>query len=248
MELPRVRLLFLGAMTVSLVLAGCSTAPKRSQSVSKEQFLKSTGKVQSENGADDPLAMHLAARAQVDPRDLSTHHAYTTTPTKEQVYGQDDVRVVKLATMATESEEQIVVSPVPVQVQVEPVQSARTAPQNIAPAAGSPATSEVTAVRIGEHSNKTRLVLDMTGPGKFSYDINRTGTSLTILLPQSAWNVSAQKPATSALIRNYSAVPIAGGGVAVNIELKKPGRLAYGGALPPNDIHGDRIVFDVAPL
>ena len=256
MGLLRAKLLFLGAIAVPFVLAGCGAHTQQTANAdnNSEHFLKSTGRMQAENGPDDPLAMHLAARKQVDPRDTSSRHAYTTTPTKEQVYRQADERVVEMASNIRPSEESPERFAPPVSAIPEPVQSVQmqpalqdTAPQNIIPAAGT-VLSEVTAVRIGRHPDKTRLVFDLSGPGKFSYDIDPTGRVLSVRLPQSGWSAAPQSPGSGGLVKSLHAAPAPGGGVAVNIELSRPGRLAYGGALPPNAVHGDRIVFDVAPL
>jgi hypothetical protein len=247
MVFPRARLLLLSALAASLSLAGCAGERHASSEVpSKKEFLESTGSMQAENGADDPLAMHMAARAQVDPRDVRSHHAYTTTPTREEIYNNAPSQpVIEVAALPEP------ISPPPPKPVLQPLPMA-AAPQDIVPAAGEArygaASSDVTAVRIGQHPDKTRLVFDLSGPGKFSYGIDPTGKILSVRLPQSGWNAAPQNPGPGGLVKSLRAAPAPGGGVAVNIELSRPGRLAYSGALPPNAVHGDRIVFDVAPL
>ena len=243
MGLPRKKLLFLGGLTLSLVLMGCSTRTQQAQITTDDNqiFQKSVGQAQFENGEDDPLAMHLAARAQVNPRDLSSHHAYTTTPTREQIYSQENITVAEAPVSTLAVPEPVERQP----VEVKPAQ-VNVAPQNITPAAGS-ALSEVTAVRIGRHPDKTRLVFDLSKPGKFSYDIDPSGRILSVRLPQSGWSAAPEEPGAG-LVKSLHAAPAPEGGVAVNIELSRPGRLAFSGTLPPNEVYGDRIVFDVAQL
>lgn len=247
MGLARKKLLFLGGMTLSFVLTGCSTSAQQAQVTSddNQSFRQSVNQAQLVSGEDDPLAMHLAARAQVNPRDLSSHHAYTTTPTREQIYSQESIDVAEAPVSVSSIPEPV--EREPVQIQAVQIAQVDVAPQNIVPAAGS-AISEVTAVRIGLHPDKTRLVFDLSKPGKFSYDIDPSGKVLSVRLPQSGWSATPQKPGAGSLVKSLRAVPAPGGGVAVNIELSRPGRLAFSGTLPPNEVYGDRIVFDVAPL
>lgn len=192
MGLQRIRLLFFLGVTLSLVLTGCGAHTRQSvvASDNSRSFQSSVGQAQPESGADDPLAMHLAARAQVDPRDLSSHHAYTTTPTREQVFSQENINVAAVSADIPSVPEPVERQP----IEMRPAQLAQIglAPQNIIPAAGT-ALSEVTAVRIGRHPDKTRLVFDLSKPGKFSYDIDPSGKVLSVRLPQSAWSAAPKK-------------------------------------------------------
>jgi hypothetical protein len=274
MNLLRKRFLILTCLTTSLVLTGCGNGAGTYKGKGDgETLLNSQNQQMQTADADDPMAAHLRARAQVDPKDLSTHHPYTTTPTPEEVDKDTNVRVVRLENQVSDlqsdfkkliphiskaNEEKLeaeqalamngqmantprVEDTMPDAVPAQPQKTETVVP------ASADATSTVTGVRIGEHEDRTRLVLDMNAPGKFSYDIN--GTSLTILLPQSSWTAATEKSlSNSPMIAGYKVSQGQQGGVALNVELRKPGKLTMSSALPPNDTYGNRIVFDVAPL
>jgi hypothetical protein len=115
-----------------------------------------------------------------------------------------------------------------------------------APKSVSGGALEVSSVRVGEHTGSTRLVLDTSGPSKFTADLDAAENLLVVELPGVAWNAAAQKAfGNSPLLKSYSAQP-SGGGTRLVIELKKTAKLTMKTALPPNEVHGHRIVFDLA--
>jgi len=104
----------------------------------------------------------------------------------------------------------------------------------------------VSAVRVGEHPGKTRMVLDTTGTPKFTYDLDNTEHLLVINLPGSGWSAATQKTFKShPLIQSYTAQD-SGNGTSLVIELKKSARVVYSSTMAPNHVHGHRVVFDVA--
>lgn len=262
----RIQFLFLTGLTVSLVLTGCTTSNNKYAARNGAEDLLHSQDQQMQTAAadaDDPMAAHLRARAQVDPSDLSTHHAYTTKPTAEEVNKDTNVRVVRLENQVADLQSDFkkliphISKATEDRLAAERQLAANTQGnlQNSPPVeetmpdtpVSANATSSVMRVRVGEHETSTRLVLDMNAPGKFSYDIN--GTSLTVTLPQSTWQAAKEKMLPGSLmIAGYKVTQAPAGGVALNVELKKPGKLTLTGTLPPNDTYGDRIVFDVAPL
>jgi hypothetical protein len=203
----------------------------------------------------------MAARKQVDPKDLNGPHQYTTMPTAEEINKDTNVRIVRLESEVAglrDDFRKIIPQHKP-EIPREVIQTAslppeaiapqaQTPPETIAPAAGA-ATSSVRGVRVGEHPDKVRIVLDVSGPAKFSYDIDNNEKLLIIDLPQSSWPTGAAGSFDgNALVSGYTAKPSASGGVTLAVELKKPAKLTMSSALEPNESYGHRIVFDVAPL
>ncbi len=263
----RVKIAFLAGLTTALVLSGCKHTKNE-----PENLLTADGSFMSADGEVDPMAAHLAARQQVDPRDINGPHRYTTTPTEDEVNKDTNVRVVRLENQMNDlqkdfkklmpnisdsSAEAIKAAPVPpmkpeLKFQAVTIAVAtpvvKPAPERIMPAAGN-ATSTVTGVRIGQHPDRTRIVLDVTAPGQFSSDIDNDERRLTVQLPQGAWTGALQETlANDPVIGGYSAKQAAGGGITLAIELKKPAKVTLSTSMPPNEVYGHRIVFDVAPL
>ncbi len=274
-----VKIAFAACLTASLVLAGCGDAgrtggyPGDSRS---EKILTADGGALTAAGEVDPMAAHLAARRQVDPKEINGPHRYTTTPTAEDIDKDTNVRVVRLETQVADlrsdfkklipnispaseeamAQEQAVADTMPDKAYDagKPERLSLPAPAAAPAVASGPgeniaAASVVTGVRLGEHPDKTRIVLDLTAPGEFSYNLDNTANILTVSLPRSAWRGAVQESlAASPLVRGYGAKPAASGGVTLTVELRKPARLLMNSTLEPNEVYGHRIVFDVAPL
>ena len=247
--------------TTALTLAACNSQHTGGYPGNKnsEKLLNSSGGTLMAEGGVDPLAAHMAARRQVDPKDINGPHQYTTTPTEEEINKDTNVRIVRLESEVAglrddfrklvpehKPEPPVIIASLPMELAVAPPEA--IAPAAIAPAAGA-ATSSVRGVRVGEHPDKVRIVLDISGPAKFSYDIDNTEKLLIIDLPQSTWPTGATGSFDgNALVSGYTAKPSASGGVTLAVELKKPAKLTMSSALEPNESYGHRIVFDVAPL
>lgn len=242
--------------TTALTLAACNSQHTGGYPGNKnsEKLLNSSGGTLMAEGGVDPLAAHMAARRQVDPKDINGPHQYTTMPMEEEINKDTNVRIVRLESEVAglrddfrklvpehKPEPPVIIASLPMEPAVAP-------PEAIAPAAGA-ATSSVRGVRVGEHPDKVRIVLDISGPAKFSYDIDNTEKLLIIDLPQSTWPTGATGSFDgNALVSGYTAKPSASGGVTLAVELKKPAKLTMSSALEPNESYGHRIVFDVAPL
>ncbi len=237
--------------TAALTLAGCNSQHTGGYPGNKnsEKLLSTADGAHTVEGEMDPLAAHMAARKQVDPKDLNGPHQYTTTPTAEEINKDTNVRIVRLESeVAGLRDDFRKLGPQHKPEAPEVTQTASLPPETIAPAAGA-ATSSVKGVRVGEHPDKVRIVLDVSGPAKFSYDIDNGEKLLIIDLPQSSWPAGATGSfGGNALVSGYTAKPSAGGGVTLAVELKKPAKLTMSSALEPNESYGHRIVFDVAPL
>ncbi len=126
-----------------------------------------------------------------------------------------------------------------------PVAAARPMMQ---PAVASTGTV-VQAVRFGAQNGKTRIVLDLSGPSAFKYDLDNTENILVIEVPGSDWASSQSGPVTgSQIAQSYSIQNMSGQGNALVIQLTGPASVAYADKLAPSGGKGDRIVIDIAPL
>lgn len=125
------------------------------------------------------------------------------------------------------------------------------APAMAQPAAAAPAAAAipgavaVTALRLGEHKDKTRLVMDVTGASSYSYDLDNTEHLLVIDLPGTGWKGAMSQTLKSPLVDSYTVSAIDGGGSRVVIQLKRNAQVAYEAALKPDGGSGHRIVLDI---
>ncbi len=149
-------------------------------------------------------------------------------------------------------------SPAPSQTAPAPAQApaAVAAPQTPPPAVSAsppaPATTAaagitVSAIRVGEHPGKTRIVLDVTGKADFSADLDNGEKILVVELPGAGWNaVKKDSFATSPLLASYEVNPGNGGkGSLLVIKLKADAALLYKGTMPADSGKGVKIVIDL---
>lgn len=119
-----------------------------------------------------------------------------------------------------------------------------------APAAkATPSTGNaVTAVRVGEHGSKTRVVFDLSGTAKpdFKYDLDNAEHLLLIDMPASSWAAKDKGAPNSPLIAGWSSQKGANGGSAVAIQLKKNARVLSTEFLKPEGSDPARLVMDIA--
>ncbi|MBI4031728.1 MAG: hypothetical protein HY370_08610 [Proteobacteria bacterium] len=119
------------------------------------------------------------------------------------------------------------------------------APQQ--PAAKAQGPPQITALRLGEHADKTRLVLDSSGPAKYRYDLDNGEHLLIVELPGTGW--AAQKQGTTGkapLVGSWAAQPMDGGaGTRLIVQLKHESAVIYESALAGSGGSGARIVIDL---
>lgn len=116
-----------------------------------------------------------------------------------------------------------------------------------APAAASTAT--VKGLRVGEHPDKTRLVLDLSNNVAFRQDLDNNEHILMIELPGAGWSGPLQQQfARSPLVSAYQATPDGQGGTHLAVQLRKPAKVASTQSLAAEPGKPPRIVIDIAPL
>lgn len=122
-----------------------------------------------------------------------------------------------------------------------------------APAAAQPSKSgaNVSALRVGEHGTKTRLVLDLTNSSKpdFKYDLDNGEKLLLVDLPSTGWAgaQSGNGGAVSPLVGSWNVQANDAGGSGLAIQLKKSARVLSTQFLPSGDGNPARLVIDIAP-
>lgn len=106
--------------------------------------------------------------------------------------------------------------------------------------------ASVYKVRIGEHTGKTRIVLDVNAQTSFNVDIDNNERIMTIDLPNTAWGTAISKYfRNSPYISSYS-VENTGNGSLLIFQLKKQSRISYKDNLKSLTGSGRRLVIDVA--
>lgn len=142
---------------------------------------------------------------------------------------------------------QVLSAPPPAQTatpkaQVTPPKT-KASPQFEPPAANG--RQGIYGVRLGEHSGRTRIVLDSAEKPSFNVDIDNNEKIMVIDLPQSQWNAAmAGTLNKSNFISSYK-VEKAGDGHMLIMQLKKPAKLSYEKLLPSNNGAGYRLVLDL---
>ena len=106
-------------------------------------------------------------------------------------------------------------------------------------------SAQVTDVRVGNHKNKTRLVLDVTKPVDLRYAVSADGNAVFIDLPNIKWSADRFKGRHFiGLINDFKFSPEAAGG-RFNILTNGPVRIRKPFFVPPKGRLGHRIVIDI---
>lgn len=89
-----------------------------------------------------------------------------------------------------------------------------------------PKTRAVVGVRLGEHEDKTRLVIDGTALGKIQTDLDNAEKLLIVTVPVSEWRAKTQVSGLgSPLVAGWTVQDGSGGSKTLAVQLKKPVRL-----------------------
>ena len=116
-------------------------------------------------------------------------------------------------------------------------------------AASAPAGSQISEVRVGEHTGKTRVVFDASEEVAFSYNVANENKTLVLDFPGSGWSAPGQMTiADSPLVSSWQAAPRPQGGTRVTVQLARPARVLWAQALPAAPGAEPRVVVDLAAL
>jgi hypothetical protein len=107
----------------------------------------------------------------------------------------------------------------------------------------------VSVIRSGEFEGMARLVLEVSGTGAYTLDIDSVENVLTIALAEADWRAPPQGTFTKpALLGSWSANSNAPApGSVVLVQLKAPSVVAKQSVLPGANGQGKRIVIDIRP-
>ncbi len=106
--------------------------------------------------------------------------------------------------------------------------------------------STISAVRFGEHRDKTRVVMDINTPTQYQARLQNGGTTLVVTLPTSAWSAQRRwNSPTSPLVRSYQVQTLANGGHEVSFNLNAASNIELNRIFPPVSNRGHRIVIDL---
>lgn len=103
-------------------------------------------------------------------------------------------------------------------------------------------------LRTGRHSNKIRLVLDMSSKTPYNVDLDSSENLLVIELPEAGWSGATSKTFSSKapLLASYSVEPMNGSnGTRIIIALKKSTAILTKDLLPPGATPNYRMYIDL---
>lgn len=151
---------------------------------------------------------------------------------------------------------QNVASTTPMQEKSEPVMAPKTTAKTMAKPSSSkgfvkksaPANTGQPVVydlRVGEHSDKTRIVMDVNAKTGFSVDIDNTERIMVVDLPNAGWSDKmSQSFGKSPFISSYKVEPSDNGHIVI-FQLKKNARVGYKADLKGFEGTSRRLVIDV---
>ena len=116
-----------------------------------------------------------------------------------------------------------------------------------APIAAQVDGTNVTALRLGEHADKTRMVFDINGPVTFRTDLDNGEKLLVIEIDGAGWSTAATKAMSSPLIQSYSTQALDGGkGTRIIMVLKRDSSIISQSVLKPDGANPNhRLMIDL---
>lgn len=118
--------------------------------------------------------------------------------------------------------------------------------QSPPPAQTASLNSTVQAVRLGEHSDKTRIVMDLTNKTQYTAQLLDNGTKLEVMFPRSGWSGQRSWSSnTSPLINNYAVTTLPQGGHKVMFNLNGVATMETNSIFPPVANKSHRLVIDL---
>ena len=133
-----------------------------------------------------------------------------------------------------------------------PTAPARPAPrQGAGPSIGSKPTGPlpmVMSARIGEHADRTRLVIELSDPVNLRTFTLANPERVVIDMPQVTWRLGAPpRPSGNGAIKGYRYGLFRAGNSRMVIDLNRPVSVSYALVIPPASGFGYRVVIDLYP-
>ena len=138
---------------------------------------------------------------------------------------------------------------VPAQPQTQAAQPVQVQSPSMAYQPAGNASTNVMNLRTGIHSDKVRLVMDITRKTPYSVDLDTAENILLIEMPQASWSGMRMKNfgSKTPVISSYSAESINNGqGTRIIVPLKQSTRILKEHILPPNGAGNFRFYVDLA--
>lgn len=110
---------------------------------------------------------------------------------------------------------------------------------------GGSSPSDVQAVRIGEHPDKIRVVLDLSAPTKYSLSYDPKSNSIFVEMPFATWSAKTSWESTSGHILDNYVVENAGSGVRLILGVRDGVGIGASGLLNANGDKKDRLYIDI---
>lgn len=130
----------------------------------------------------------------------------------------------------------------------QPASVAAYQPMETAPPASAAfqPTASVKTIRMGEHDDKTRIVLDVTNDVPFKLDMDNQSRQLVVTLPGASWQaIQADVIGGNSVIAGFEAVPT-GNGTQLALRLNQASEVIWSQILPAAGGKTPRIVIDLA--
>lgn len=122
----------------------------------------------------------------------------------------------------------------------EPVQTAAATP--------TPTAASVSAIRVGVHPGKIRIVLDISKPTDLGFEVADDGKTVVVKLPASVWKAgAASRRHRRGLLADYLYTPSESGGGSLSLFMKGPVAIERPFLVPPQGGRGYRLVIDAVP-
>lgn len=110
------------------------------------------------------------------------------------------------------------------------------------------AGQSIVSIRVGEHPDKTRIVLDASGNPNYSYDLDNSEKIFIVELPGTGWSASAQSTfSSSPVLASYRTDSLNDNGTRLIMQLKKAASVVYSSKIGGKQPGQERIVIDLAP-
>jgi N-acetylmuramoyl-L-alanine amidase len=106
----------------------------------------------------------------------------------------------------------------------------------------------ILGARIGEHSDRTRFVVEVSDPVKTRIFTLADPDRVVVDMPEVLWRLeSAERPSGKGLVKSYRYGLFRPGNSRFVIDLNGPATVGDPMVMPPQDGYGYRIVFDLKP-
>lgn len=110
---------------------------------------------------------------------------------------------------------------------------------------GGAGAADVQAVRIGEHPDKVRVVMDLSGPAQYSLNYDPQTNSISVDMPASGWTARTNWQAKSGGVINSYTVEQTGGGTRMIMKVADGANIGTSGLLKAHAGKKDRLYIDI---